>query len=104
MIINQIPKDNILKTLLGKFGINVHAHQYCACVFLTDSKTISAIAYFSQNCNSNSGQTVHLYNFLRMVLVRLHQPWYSTVEIKRGSFHQNERLLCRGKSDFFTQC
>ena len=29
------------------FGINVHAHPYCACVFLTDSKTISAIVYFS---------------------------------------------------------
>ena len=31
---------------LRTFGINVHAHPYCACVFLTDSKTISAIAYF----------------------------------------------------------
>ena len=32
---------------LRTFGINVHVHPYCACVFLTDGKTISAIVYFS---------------------------------------------------------
>ena len=31
--------------LLRTLGINVHVHPYCACVFLTDSKTISAIVY-----------------------------------------------------------
>ena len=32
------------------FGINVHAHPYCACVFLTDSIIVSAIR---TNCDSN---------------------------------------------------
>ena len=35
------------KVCLRTFGINVYAHPYYACVFLTDSKTISAIVYFS---------------------------------------------------------
>ena len=38
-----------------------------------------------------------------MVLVRLHQLWYSTVEMKRGSFHQNQSLFVV-ISKFFTQC
>ena len=87
---------------LRTFGINVHAHPYCACVFLTDGKVSALLRIFRTNCNSNSGQTVHFYkqNFLQMVLVRLHQPWYSTVEIKRGSFHQNERLFVVEKANF----
>ena len=32
---------------LRTFGINVHAHPYYSCVFLTDSKTISDIVYVS---------------------------------------------------------
>ena len=39
-----------------------------------------------------------------MVLVRLHQPWYSTVEIKGGSFNKNERLFVVEKNKFLTLC
>ena len=35
-----------------------------------------------------------------MVLVHLHQLWYSAVEIKKGSFHQNERLFAVEKANF----
>ena len=78
--------ENHLRT----FGINVHAHPFCACVFLTDSKTISAIV---------SGPTVHFYkkNFLRMVLV----PWYSTIEIKKGIFIKTNAYLLWKRRIFY---
>ena len=49
MKINSPPSKKVEKVWYIKkvYGINVHTHPYCACVFLTDSKTISAIVYFS---------------------------------------------------------
>ena len=79
-----------------------NAHVY----FSQIVKLSALLRIFHINCNSNSGTTVHFYklNFLRMVVFRLHKPWYSTVEIKRGKFSSKRTLICRGKSDFFTQC
>ena len=56
----DVPHKALLKNDLMTFGINVHTHPYCACVFLPGSKTISAIVFFFRtNCNSYSGPTVH---------------------------------------------
>ena len=69
---------------------------HTAHVYFSQIVKLSALwCIFRTNCNTNSGTTVHFYklNLLRLVLVRLHQPWYSTVEIKRRSFHQIERLF-----------
>ena len=74
------------------------AHVY----FLQIVKLSAQMCIFRTNCNSNSCSTLHFYkqNFLRIVLVLLHQLWYSTVEIKRGSFHQNEHLFVVEKANF----
>ena len=45
--IGKLELNALQNATLRTFGINVHAHPYCACVFLTDSKTISAIVYVS---------------------------------------------------------
>ena len=76
---------------------------HTAHVYFSQIVKLSALlCIFRSNCKSNSGLTVHFYksNFLRMVLVRLHQPLHSTVEMKRGSFHQNERLFVVEKANF----
>ena len=39
-----------------------------------------------------------------MCISHRYRPWYSTVEIKRESFHQNEHLFVVENVNFFKQC
>ena len=77
---------------------------HTAHVYFSQIVKLSAIlCIFRTNWNSNSGMTVHFHKlyFLRMVLVCLHQLWYSTVEIERGRFHQRIAYLSWKKRFFY---
>ena len=64
------------------------------------------LCIFCANCNSNSRMTVHFYklNFLQMVLSMFAPAMVFYGRNKKGKFSSKRALICRGKSDCFTQC
>ena len=77
------------------FGINVHVHPYCACVLLTDCKTISAMVYFV----SASHGILRKLSALLCILFPPAMVFYG--RNKKGKFSSKRTLICRGKSDFY---